>query len=99
MTVTADHTWSALMNERTIWRRTRRFGLMLAVMLCCPSTSFGRSHPNVIIILTDDQGYGDLACHGNPELKTPNLTGCTVRASASPISTWLRCARQPAGSS
>jgi len=29
--------------------------------------------PNVIIIITDDQGYGDLSCHGNPILKTPNL--------------------------
>ncbi len=31
------------------------------------------ARPNVIIIMTDDQGYGDLAYHGNPYLKTPNL--------------------------
>ena len=29
--------------------------------------------PNVLIVLSDDQGYGDFSCHGNPVLKTPNM--------------------------
>ena len=29
--------------------------------------------PNIVFVITDDQGYGDLSCHGNPILQTPNL--------------------------
>ena len=29
--------------------------------------------PNVLLIMTDDQGYGDLGCHGNDVIRTPNL--------------------------
>ncbi len=33
----------------------------------------GKRPPNVVFILTDDQGYGDLGCTGNPVLKTPRI--------------------------
>ena len=35
--------------------------------------SLAGKKPNIVFVLTDDQGYGDLSCHGNPILKTPNM--------------------------
>ncbi|MBN1418235.1 MAG: sulfatase-like hydrolase/transferase, partial [Planctomycetes bacterium] len=29
--------------------------------------------PNVVLVMTDDQGYGDMSCHGNDEIRTPNI--------------------------
>ncbi len=38
-----------------------------------PVLGFNQVKTNVIIIITDDQGYGDIAAHGNPDIKTPGL--------------------------
>ena len=33
----------------------------------------GAAPPNVVIIFTDDQGYGDLGCFGSETIKTPHI--------------------------
>ena len=42
-------------------------------LLISTSKSFSDHRPNVVIIFTDDQGYGDLACYGSKKNKTPRL--------------------------
>lgn len=37
------------------------------------ATAIGQQRPNVIVILTDDQGWGDLSQNGNTNLSTPNI--------------------------
>ena len=41
--------------------------------LAAEATETQTSQPNVILFLTDDQGYGDLSLHGNPDVKTPHM--------------------------
>lgn len=44
---------------------------LLAFARCQPAG--GAEKPNILIIFTDDQGYGDLGCYGNDKNKTPRL--------------------------
>ncbi len=45
---------------------------VLAIMVS-NATLDAAERPNVVLVITDDQGYGDMSCHGNPIMKTPNL--------------------------
>ncbi|MCA9124259.1 MAG: sulfatase [Planctomycetaceae bacterium] len=70
------------------------------------SESTPKSVPNIVLILADDLGYGDLACYGSGDLKTPNidqlareglrLTSCyAAAANCSPARTGLMTGRTP----
>jgi arylsulfatase A-like enzyme len=47
--------------------------LVVAIMWTAAPSARAAERPNVILIMTDDQGYGDIAAHGHPHLMTPNM--------------------------
>ena len=49
------------------------FAWLLHSTITSAHDTIAGKRPNIIFILTDDQGYGDISAHGNPILKTPNL--------------------------
>ena len=42
-------------------------------LLTLTGAALKEKQPNVVFVITDDQGYGDLGCTGNPVIQTPNL--------------------------
>ncbi|RZN91986.1 MAG: N-acetylgalactosamine 6-sulfate sulfatase, partial [Verrucomicrobiaceae bacterium] len=47
--------------------------LQLVISVTLATLLQAAEKPNIVIIFTDDQGYGDLACYGNKKTKTPRL--------------------------
>jgi len=66
-----------------------RSKIVLTLLASCSAAcfpAFGRaaetgaaSRPNVLVIMVDDLGYGDLSCYGAPDLKTPNIDRLVAR--------------------
>ena len=50
--------------------------LLLSFLTCLPCTVSAADtpqKPNIVVVLCDDLGYGDLECYGHPHIKTPHL--------------------------
>jgi arylsulfatase A-like enzyme len=63
--------WLALPARRRI--RASLAILLFLALLASQRETLAAERPNILVIITDDQGYGDLGVHDNPKIRTPHL--------------------------
>jgi arylsulfatase/arylsulfatase A len=62
------------------WRRPLTALLLAITALAACGRSTPPERPNAILIVTDDQGYGDLGVNGNPVIRTPHIDAMAARS-------------------
>ena len=84
---------------RTVTRREFIETTMATTLAAGHLEAAERRRPNVLFILADDLGYGDLSCYGRPDYQTPALDTLarqgvrfTSNYAAAPVCTPTRCA-------
>ena len=59
--------------------RLKKYSVIILLLVCimggCTSSNKGGEpiKPNIVLIISDDQGWGDLSVHGNENIRTPNI--------------------------
>ena len=54
-------------------KKNKFFIIIALILIGCKTDNYSDSPPNIIIIYTDDLGYGDVSAYGNGTLNTPNI--------------------------
>ena len=82
-----------------MYKNIIRLGIicLIGLLLSCGPEKQNENPPNIIIVFTDDMGYGDLSSYGHPNIKTTQLDKMADEGIRLPLSMQLHRCVPPQG--